>query len=462
MNSAIFRAYDIRGVVDRDFTSADVPQIGQAFASIVIEKAGPHIVVGYDGRLTSPALAQEMIVGLKAAGAHVTNIGLCPTPQLYFAAQLWNADGAVMVTGSHNPLEYNGFKFVIQGQPLFGERVQDIRLRIERQKFQRGNGSIREIDVQEAYLSCLLQDFRSHYTGKNLTIAWDPANGATGDVLVRLLEQLPGTHHVINETIDGHYPNHHPDPTVASNLTQLIALVHEKKCDLGISFDGDGDRIGVVDAKGRIIDSDQLLALLAEEVLQAFPGATLIADVKSSQSFFDAVERLGGNPLMWRTGRSLIQAKMAEVNSPLAGEMSGHIMFCDRYYGYDDALYAALRLVGILMQEKKSLADWRDEWPCVYNTPELHIPCDPLDKFELTTRIRTLLQQQGVPINDVDGVRINQPDGWWLLRPSNTQEILTGRAESQSQQGLQRLLDSMETYLAQCGLTIKIDDLAHV
>jgi phosphomannomutase len=462
MNPTIFREYDIRGIVDQDFTPQNAFLIGQAFATIVIEKAGPRIVIGYDGRLTSPLLLEHMLQGLIAAGAEVTCIGLCPTPQLYFASQILEADGSVMITGSHNPQAFNGFKLAIQGSPLLGHAIQDLRHRIEDGALNHGKGTINHTDIQEEYVTHLLKDFQTHYCCKSMSIAWDPGNGAAANVLKCLIDKLPGQHHIINETIDGRFPNHDPDPTMPHNLTQLINLVQEKQCDIGIGFDGDGDRIGVVDANGRVVHCDQLMSLFAEEVLTQMPGSTIIADVKSSQHLFDTVERLGGIPLMWRTGRSLIKAKMTEVNCPLAGELSGHIIFSDRYYGYDDALYAALRLLGILMQKKESLVNLLNHWPHVYATSEIQIPCTDMNKFDVTCQIKTMLMQQGLSLIDIDGVRVKQEDGWWLLRPSNTQEILTARAESHSEQGLKRLLDSMAQYLAQCGIMMKVNDLIHV
>jgi phosphomannomutase len=462
MNPTIFREYDIRGIVDQDFSPQDATKIGQAFASVVIENAGPRIVVGYDGRLTSPDIHEELIKGLTTAGAEVTCIGLCPTPQLYFASHVLNADGAVMVTGSHNQQAYNGFKFAIQSAPFFGASLQDLRRQIEDDDFKTGHGSIQHHDLEQDYIDHLLQDFQTNYRAKNLSIAWDPGNGACGSALKRLIAKLPGQHHVINETIDGRFPNHDPDPTVPQNLRQLIDIVQEQKCDLGIGFDGDGDRIGVVDARGRFVYCDQLLGLFAEEVLSNLPGSTIIADVKSSQNLFDRIYRLGGTPLMWRTGRTLIRKKMKEVSSPLAGELSGHIMFSDRHYGYDDALYAALRLIGILMQKDETLADWLDKWPGVYATSEIQIPCAHVNKFNITQQVKEILQKQGFDLIDIDGVRVKQTDGWWLLRASNTQEILTARAESHSEQGLKRLLDSMGQCLAQCGLMMNMNELIHV
>ncbi len=455
LNSSIFREYDIRGVVGQDFDEAGVTLLGQAFATKVKRMTGgTTLVLGYDGRLSSPELEAALIKGFKAAGADVISIGCGPTPLLYFASHHFKAHGALMITGSHNPPEYNGFKMVIDQQALFGFEIQELETLIQTNDLitDQDAGTHRVESLHNEYVQCLISDFTTHYSDINVRVAWDPGNGATGEVVQDLLAQIEGEHYLINGEIDGTFPAHHPDPTVEENLEQLVELVHHMDCDFGIAFDGDGDRIGVVDDKGRILFGDQLMALFAEEVLASHPKATIIADVKTSQRLFDYVKELGGEPLMWRTGHSLIKKKMREVGSPLAGEMSGHIFFADRYYGYDDALYAALRFIGIISAKGIKLSQWIDELPPVFNTPEIRIPCEHLDKFAVAKAVQACLDQDGVLYNSVDGVRVLTEKGWWLLRASNTQEILVARAEANSQDELDKSLDAIENYLKRAGL----------
>jgi phosphomannomutase len=315
-------------------------------------------------------------------------------------------------------------------------------------------GTSEDRPVLDSYVDRLVQDYRG---ARPLTVAWDAGNGAAGEAMVRLAAKLPGRHHLLYETIDGNFPNHHPDPTVPKNLADLQAKVAEVKADLGIAFDGDGDRIGVVDDKGHILWGDQLMVLFAREVLADKPGATVIADVKASQVLFDEIAAAGGRPLMWRTGHSLIKAKMAETGSPLAGEMSGHIFFADRYYGYDDALYAAVRILGIASRGPQSLAEMRDELPAVINTPELRFPCSDERKFAVVEEVAKRLAQAGAKVSDVDGVRVSTGDGWWLLRASNTQDVLVARCESKTDAGLARLKSALGKELAASGVELPKD-----
>lgn len=455
LDSSIFREYDIRGVVGKDFDDDGVTLLGQAFATKVKRMTGGStIVLGYDGRLSSPDLEAALIKGFKAAGANVISIGCGPTPLLYFASHHFKAHGALMITGSHNPPEYNGFKMVIDQQALFGSEIQTLETLIKTNDLltDQDTGSHRVENLHNDYLQRLVSDFTEHYNDIKVRVAWDPGNGATGEVVQDLLSQIDGEHYLINGDIDGTFPAHHPDPTVEENLEQLVELVDHMDCDFGIAFDGDGDRIGVVDDKGRILFGDQLMALFSEEVLVSHPKATIIADVKTSQRLFDYVKELGGEPLMWRTGHSLIKKKMKEVGSPLAGEMSGHIFFADRYYGYDDGLYAALRFIGIINAKGIKLSQWVDDLPPVFNTPEIRIPCEHLDKFTVAKAVQACLDQDGVPYSGVDGVRVSTGKGWWLLRASNTQEILVARAEANSQDELDKSLDAIENYLKRAGL----------
>jgi phosphomannomutase len=445
----ILREYDVRGTVGTTLFEADARALGRAFAVCVLEAGGKGVAVGRDGRLSSPALEQALVQGLAESGVDVVRVGLGPTPMLYYAAYTLGVDGGIMVTGSHNPPDYNGFKLVLQKRSFYGADIQRLGEIAAGGAFRAGNGKISSVQLLDQYVARLAAD----YDGKRpLTVVWDAGNGATGDALVHLTKTLPGRHILLNETIDGRFPAHHPDPTEAKNLVQLQAAVKDQRADLGIAFDGDGDRIGVVDAQGRILWGDQLMTVLAADVIRAMPGATIIADVKASQVLFDEIARLGGKPLMWRTGHSIIKSKMAEIGAPLAGEMSGHIFYADRYYGYDDALYAAIRLIGILGRGEASLAELRDRLPKVVNTPELRFPCEESRKFAVVTEVRDRLKKAGAEMTDIDGVRVKTKDGWWLLRASNTQAVLVARAEARDAAALDRLKHALATELAASGI----------
>ena len=448
---SILREYDIRGVVGQTLTEADAFAIGRAFGSIVARAGGKRVAVGYDGRLSSPALEASLVKGLMASGMAVARIGLGPTPMLYFAATTLAADGAVMVTGSHNPADYNGFKMMLGKKPFFGQAIRALGdMAAAGDVVPESTGSEADEDIRAAYVARLLADYDGG--DRALTVVWDPGNGAAGAVLDRLVAGLPGTHTIINGAVDGRFPAHHPDPTVPANLRQLIAAVREKGADLGIAFDGDADRIGIVDDQGEILFGDQIMVLLARDVLAARPGATIIADVKASQVLFDEITRAGGRPLMWKTGHSLIKAKMAETGAPLAGEMSGHIFFADRWYGFDDALYAAVRLLGIAARLSGRVSDARTALPALRSTPELRFDCAESRKFAVIAEVAARLREAGARVNDTDGVRVQTEDGWWLLRASNTQAVLVARAEAKDQAGLERLKAAIAGQLAQSGL----------
>ena len=453
-DATIIREYDIRGHVGKNLNEADALALGKAFGTMVARAGGKHIVVGYDGRTHSPMFEAALVKGLLSTGAFVERVGLGPTPMLYFAAAHKKADAGIMVTGSHNPGDQNGFKMLIAknlkgGGPIYGAAIKKLAEIAAADDFVTGQGSVSDSDVSEAYIDRLLQD----YLGKTpLNVVWDCGNGAGGEIITRLVKKLPGTHTLLFADIDGTFPNHHPDPTEAHNLIDLQKAVKEKGADLGIAFDGDADRIGAVDGQGRIVAGDQLLAIYASEVLKTHPGATIIADVKASQVLFDKVAEMGGKPVMGKTGHSLIKVKMAETNSPLAGEMSGHVFFADKYYGFDDAIYAGVRLASLISASGKSLAAWRDELPQTINTPEMRFPVDEARKFAVVDEVKDRLSKANAKVNDTDGVRVLTPDGWWLLRASNTQAVLVARAESQSEEGLARLKHSLNEQLKASGL----------
>ncbi|MCI0753778.1 phosphoglucomutase/phosphomannomutase PgmG [Teichococcus vastitatis] len=445
------REYDIRGIIGQTLSGKDAFAIGRCFGSIVAREGGKKVAVGYDGRLSSPELEGQLVAGLVACGLEVARIGCGPTPMLYFASYELKADGAVMVTGSHNPPNYNGFKMMLGKKPFFGAQIQQIgQMAAGGDVVAEASGSSTQIDVSDAYVARLLKDYDGG--DRALKVVWDPGNGSGAAITQRLAAKLPGEHIVINGEIDGNFPNHHPDPTVLKNLEQIIAKVRETGADLGIAFDGDADRIGAVDGEGNMLFGDQLLVVLARDVLKQHPGGTIIADVKASQVLFDEVAKAGGTPLMWKTGHSLIKAKMAETKAPLAGEMSGHIFFADKWYGFDDAPYSAIRLLGIVARAGESLAQMRDALPKVINTPELRFDCPDERKFGVIQEVKGRLATSGANVQDVDGVRVLTEDGWWLLRASNTQAVLVARAEAKTEDGLERLKALLAEQLEASGL----------
>jgi phosphomannomutase len=450
-NPSSLREYDIRGIVGETLLEADAFAIGRTFGSIVADAGGTRVAVGRDGRLSSPALEAKLIEGLVASGMEVISIGCGPTPMLYFAAFTEHSDGAVMVTGSHNPANYNGFKMMLGKKPFFGPAILDLGARAAiGQVVPETEGSVVKKDVSAAYIARLLEDWDGGT--KALNVVWDNGNGAAGEVLARLVEKLPGKHTLLNAEIDGRFPAHHPDPTVPKNLEQLVTAVKKQHADIGIAFDGDADRIGVVDNSGAILFGDQFLILMARDVLKTHPKGVIIADVKASQVLFDEVAKAGGTPLMWKTGHSLIKSKMAETAAPLAGEMSGHIFFNDKWFGFDDALYAAVRLLGIVARGNETVAAFRESLPHVVNTPELRFDCAEDRKFEVVKEVAERLRASGEKVSDTDGVRVNTEDGWWLLRASNTQAVLVARAESGSEAGLSKLKSALAGQLAASGL----------
>jgi len=434
----ILREYDIRGQIGKNLSTDDAYALGLAFGTMIASAGGSHVCVGYDGRLTSPELAASLIKGLVETGMRVENIGLGPTPMLSFAVKDRKADGGIMVTGSHNPPDYNGFKISLQKSPVFGEKIQELGRIAQGGDFASGEGSSEQVDIRADYVARLLQDLT---LDRDTKVAWDAGNGAAGEIVELLTPKLPGTHTLLYTDIDGRFPNHHPDPTVDSNLVDLQKAVAENDCDLGIAFDGDGDRIGVVDENGTVLRCDILMTIYARDVLARNPGAAIIGDVKCSQVMFDEIERLGGKPVMWKTGHSLIKDKMAELQAPLAGELSGHIFFADGYYGFDDALYCAIRLLNAL-PESGGLSSLTANLPTLHSTAEVRFEVDEAEKFDLVPRAYAnmkALNDPALTIDDTDGIRVSNGHGWWLLRPSNTQSVLVARAEADSEEALAEL-----------------------
>ncbi|WP_194744083.1 phosphoglucomutase/phosphomannomutase PgmG [Thermaurantiacus tibetensis] len=448
LSPTILREYDIRGIVGETLAAADAEAVGRSFGSVVRRGGGRRVAVGRDGRLSSPELEAALVEGLRASGCDVVRVGLGPTPMLYYAVKALPADAGVMVTGSHNPPDYNGFKMTLKDRPFWGADIRALGAAAADGDWETGAGTVRDEDLRDRYVARLLEDVRL----PALKVGWDCGNGATGEIVRRLVARLPGAHHVLFAEVDGHFPNHHPDPTVEANLADLKALVAREQLDLGLAFDGDGDRIGAVDSQGRVVWGDQLLLVLATALLRELPGSPIIADVKASRILFDGVAALGGRPIMWKTGHSLIKAKMLETGAPLAGEMSGHIFFAHRWYGFDDAVYAGLRLLEAIGTLGQPLAALRDAMPAVVNTPELRFPCSEDRKFRVVEEVLERLRAAGADVDSTDGARVTTEDGWWLLRASNTQAVLVARAEARDEAGLARLVAEIDRQLAASGV----------
>ncbi len=444
------REYDVRGVVGRTLGADDARAIGRSFATRVVRAGGRRVAVGRDGRTTSPMLEAALIEGLVASGADVVRIGLGPSPMLYHAEAAHGVDAGVQVTGSHNPPDYNGFKLVHAHRSVFGDAILELARMAEAGDWEAGSGSVGDADVLDSYVDRLVERF----TGGAFRLAWDCGNGAAGPAVERLAARLPGEHHLLFAEVDGRFPNHHPDPTVEANLAGLKRVVADKSLDFGLAFDGDGDRIGVIDGAGRVVWGDQLLAILAEPVLRQQPGAAIVADVKASRTLFDRIVALGGRPVMWKSGHSLMKAKMHETGAPLGGEMSGHVFFGAEDGGFDDALLAAVRLIGAVHASGTSLAAMRDALPQLVSTPEMRLPVDEARKFAIVETVLARLAAEGAEVNRTDGARVTTADGWWLLRASNTEGALTLRAEAPDQAGLDRLLGEIAAQLAPEGVSI--------
>ena len=449
---AILREYDVRGAVGRTLFEADAFAIGRSFATRLRRAGGTRVVVGRDGRTTSPMLEAALVAGLTASGVDVVRIGLGPTPMLHFAAATLEVDGGVQVTGSHNPREDNGFKMALHGAAFFGDDIGDLARLAAAGDWEEGAGDVSETEVMDAYVDRLVAGLGAAADAPGWRIGWDCGNGAAGPVVEQLVQRLPGEHHLLFTDVDGDFPNHHPDPTIEANLAELKTLVADRRLDFGVAFDGDGDRIGAVDATGRVIWGDQLIALLATPLLAEMPGATVVADVKASAYLFDHIAALGGRAVMAPSGHSRIKSRMKAEGAPLAGEMSGHIFFGGDYYGFDDALYAAVRLIRAVHLSGRSLTRLREAMPALVNTPELRFAVDPARKAAVVDEVRGRLERAGAELCDIDGVRVTTADGWWLLRASGTQDMLTARAEAADAPALARLLASLDEQLAASGV----------
>jgi phosphomannomutase/phosphoglucomutase len=450
MKKEIFREYDIRGIVDQDFDLADVERIGRGFGTYLHHHGGKRAVIGRDCRLSSPSLCDALVKGMLVAGVQVIDVGTCPTPVLYFAIRHLKTDGGIMITASHNPPEYNGFKVCLGPDTIFGEEIQRFRELLEKSDFVTGKGSSETYDILTPYTEYLVKNIK---LDREVRVAVDAGNGTGGVVAGPILKRLGCRPKELFFEMDGRFPNHEPDPTVPANMKTLADTVVRQGLELGIGFDGDADRIGVVDEKGQIIYGDMLIVIFAREILKEHPGATVIGEVKCSHKMYDDITTHGGHPIMWKTGHSLIKKKLREEKAVLAGEMSGHLFFADRYFGYDDAIYAACRFLEILSRREEPLSQYLKDLPRTYNTPEIRVSCPEEVKFELVARVRDELRKT-YDVIDVDGVRVVFPDGWGLLRASNTGPILVLRFEAESETRLEEIRALVEGTLERIKETI--------
>ncbi len=435
INPQIYREYDIRGVVDKDLTPEIVNRLGKGFGTHMVRLGKKSLAVGRDGRLSSKAFSEALIDGLLSTGCDVVNIGVCPTPVYYFSIFHLNKDGGIMVTGSHNPPEFNGFKVSVGKSTIFGEEIQKLGRLIEEGHFVSGKGNLSEAEIIRPYQDYLKKNIRFE---KRLKVVIDAGNGTGGVVAGPLLKDLGCDVEELFCEIDGRFPNHFPDPTVPDNLKTLTERVLKTHADVGIGYDGDADRIGVVDDQGNIIWGDQLMILFSREILKQQKGATFVAEVKCSQNLFSDIEKHGGKAIMWRTGHSLIKEKMKEEKAALGGEMSGHIFFADRYFGYDDAIYASCRLLELLSKTERRLSSLLSDVPKTHITPEIRVHCPDEIKFRVVDQVKESLRKDH-PIIDVDGVRVQFQDGWGLVRASNTQPVLVLRFEALTEARLQEI-----------------------
>jgi len=427
VNPNIFREYDIRGVAERDLTDDVAACIGRAFGSYAHSREKKNIVLSRDCRLSSPRLHKALLDALLSTGQNVVDIGVCPTPVFYFSLFHLDKEGGVQITGSHNPPDQNGFKVCIGKSTIFGEEIQKIGKMCQKGEFAEGSGNLEDYDIVPAYHKFVIDNIE---LGKPLRVVVDSGNGTAGPVAPDLLRALGCEVEEMYCEMDGSFPNHHPDPTIPKNLEELIGRVTEGGYDCGIAYDGDADRLGIIDDKGNILWGDQLLILFAREILQRKPGSVVISEVKSSKALFDDIAKHGGKPVMWKTGHSLIKEKMKETEAAVAGEMSGHIFFADRYFGYDDAIYSSCRLIEILSKSERPLSEMLDDVPKMYSTPEIRMECPEEIKFKAVEELTSYFKKENYDVVDVDGARVTFEDGWGLVRASNTQPVLVLRFEA--------------------------------
>ena len=446
MNPAIFREYGIRGVAERDFDAGFARRLGLAYGTLAREAGKRRVSVGRDCRLTSDRYAAAVVDGLAATGLAVVDLGVCPTPLMYFSLFHWGLDGGIQVTGSHNPSDYNGFKVCLGTDALYGEQIQELRRLIEAGRFASGSGTVEERPVVPVYQDDIVG--RVGRLARPIRVVVDAGNGTAGPVAPAIYRRLGAEVHELFCDPDGRFPNHHPDPTLPENMEDLVHAVAERGAELGIAFDGDADRIGVVDAHGRIIWGDELLVVFARDVLARHPGAVVVSEVKCSQRLYDDIARHGGRGIMWKAGHSLLKAKMRETGALLGGEMSGHIFFKDGYFGYDDAIFAGARLLDVLARSGKAVDALLADLPPSHTTPEIRVDCPDDVKFRLAEGVRDHFRAAGYEIIDVDGVRVRFPHGWGLVRASNTQPALVMRFEAETPAALAEYRRTVEEAMA--------------
>lgn len=443
INPEMFREYDIRGIAGKDMDEDDVVTIGKAIGTFLQRHGNHNLTVGQDCRITSPLYAEKLIQGLTESGCDVVDIGVCPTPVAYYSIRKLRKQGNVMVTASHNPPEYNGFKICNGLDSVYGEQIQQILKYIKENDFESGQGSVEIYDITPYYKAHLLENITVR---KRLKVGIDAGNGTASITALPILKNLGCDVFDLYCDMDGTFPNHEADPTVLKNMTDLIALVKEKNLDVGFGYDGDADRIGVVDEKGNLVYGDKLMIIFAREILSREPGATFISEVKCSKTLYDDIEKHGGRAIMWKTGHSLIKQKMKEEEAALAGEMSGHIFFADRYFGYDDAVYASCRLLEILSATGKTVSELLADIPETFSTPEIRVECPDHIKFEVVKQVTDYFRERHDVI-DIDGVRVLFPDGWGLVRASNTQPALVLRFEAMTPERLTEIQEMVEGVL---------------
>jgi len=453
VSKSIFKAYDIRGIVNEDLTIETVVLIGKAIGSESIERGERGIVVGRDGRTSGPDLMNALVEGIKSTGCHVVKIGMIPTPVLYYATYSKGASSGVMITGSHNPPNYNGFKMMIAGETLSGERILNLYERINNQNFHQGQGTSTTIDIQEDYLNRVTSDVSIK---RPLKIVVDCGNGVAGHLAPKLFEALGCEVVKLFCHIDGNFPNHHPDPSKLENPNDLIAEIKAEKADLGLAFDGDGDRLGVIDEKGNVIWADRQMILFSRDVIHRNPGAKIVFDVKCSSLLSKDISNQGGRPILSRTGHSFIKAKIKEESALLGGEMSGHIFFKERWYGFDDALYAGARLIEILSSRNESCSEIFSELPDSFNTPEINIHFDKQgDQFDAMEKLKNTANFNEGVLTTIDGIRLDYEDCWGLVRPSNTTPCLVLRFEAETEASLKRIIEEFREWLVRTGIDSK-------
>ncbi|MCX7958146.1 MAG: phosphomannomutase/phosphoglucomutase [Deltaproteobacteria bacterium] len=447
MNKGIFREYDIRGIVEKDLMDDDVYTLSRAIGTYLVQNGSKRLSVGRDCRPSSDHISEIIIRGLTECGLDITDIGVVPTPVFYFSLFELNADGGVMITASHNPSEYNGFKVALGKSTIYGKEILKLYDIAVAGKFVSGKGSFRTESVTEKYIDFVANNIKPG--SRRFKVAVDGGNGTGGPVAVEILKRLGIQFEPLYCEMDGRFPNHHPDPTLVEAMQDLIRVVKEKNCEIGVGYDGDSDRIGVVDNKGNIVWGDQLMIIFAKEILKEKPGATFIAEVKCSKILYDEIRKAGGNPVMWRTGHSLIKAKMKEVEAELAGEMSGHMFFANRYFGYDDAIYSSMRLIELLSKSDKTFDTIISEIPKMKSTPEIRFDMPDEKKFKIVELLKEYFRSRNYSVIDIDGVRVTFPDGWGLVRASNTQPALVLRFEAETDKRLNEIKDMFMNKLSE-------------